>query len=79
MKVDSDNAALRGWSDLGNHRTQLAELRTFMRQEVVMEVRKELRVKNSTGTSGQVACGEGSAAGQAPGDGHRPTDGMRWR
>ena len=41
--IGSDNAALRQWIELQNHRARLAELRSTLRQEDVREVRKDLR------------------------------------
>ena len=43
VSIDSDNAALRQWGVLQDHRTRLAELRSILRQEVDREVRKSLR------------------------------------
>ena len=42
VRIDSDSAALRQWSELQNHSARLAELRSTLRQEAVREVRKRL-------------------------------------
>ena len=43
VEADSNNAAVRQWNTLQEHRERLEDLRTLLRQEAAREIRKEIR------------------------------------
>ena len=43
LEADSNNAAIRQWNNLQEHRKRLEDLRNLLRQEAAREIRKEIR------------------------------------